>query len=253
MKKIAVILVFVAFSINVYSQTDNWYFSFSMGRTFPMGTYSQTDTANTKSGFAKNGFALILDATYPLSNHWGLKGMALLNTNPVDRNGLGAKLASRMKNEAAITFPEADFGFLSLQVNSWMWNALLAGPVYSINLDRNFWDFYLLGGMNVVYLPQQKMLFENPANNWYYLDRNTTTTNVSYGLLAGTAFRLPVSERINLKIGFNYFRSNATVPYEQIKVTKQGETVETKKLGSGSSNIPIEMLSGSIGFVYYLN
>jgi hypothetical protein len=252
MKKIAVFLVCIAFTINVYSQTDNWYFSFSMGGTLPIGIFSQTDIGNAKSGLAKNGFALLLDASYPLSNHWGLKGMALVNTNPVDRNSLGAKLESRM-NAAAIIVADADREFLSLRTNSWMWNALLAGPVYAINLDRISWDFHLLGGMNVVYLPQQKMLYEKPANSWYYLDRNTTTTKVSYGLLAGTAFRFPVSERINLKIGFDYFRSNATVPFEQIKVTKQGETVLTQKLGSGSSNIPIEMLSGSIGFVYYLN
>jgi hypothetical protein len=252
MKKIVVSFLFIALSISVYSQSDNWYFSFSMGGSWPMGAFSKTDIGNSGSGYAKNGFALLLDATYPVSDHWGLKGMTLMSTNPVDRNWLGTKLEMRM-NAASITVPDADRQYLSLNVNSWMWNALLVGPVYTIRFDRIFWDFQLLGGMNVAYLPQQKLSYDKPANNWYYLDRNTTTTNVSYGLGAGTAFRFPVADRLNLKVGVDYYRSNATIKYQQIKVTQQGQTVVTQILGGGETKNPIEMFSGSIGFVYYLN
>ena len=253
MKKIAVLSVFIVLSISVYSQSDNWYFSFSMGGSWPTGTFLKTNTDNQESGYAKNGFALLLDATYPISDHWGLKGTAFMSTNPIDRNGLGTKLEGRM-NAAYILVPDADRGYLSLKVNSWMWNAVLAGPVYTINFDRIFWDFQVLGGMNVTYLPQQKLLYEKPSNNWLYLDRNTSTINVSYGLLAGTAVRFPVTDRINLRVGVDYYRSQASVPYEQIRVTKLGTTEQTtEKLGSGSATVPIEMLSATIGFVYYLN
>lgn len=252
MKKIIVAFVFIVLSISVYSQSDNWYFSFSMGGSKPMGTFSEADISNKESGYAKNGFAILLDATYPLSDHWGLKGMVLMNTNPLDRSWLGTKLETRM-NAASISVADADREFLSLRVNSWMLNALLAGPVYTINFGRIFWDFQLLAGMNMAYLPQQKLLYEKPANNWFYLDKNTSTTNVSYGLQAGTAFRFPVSDRINLRVGVDYYRSKANVRYEQIKVSKQGETVVTEKLGGGNTNIPIATISGSIGFVYYLN
>ena len=252
MKKTIALLVFITLSISTYSQSDNWYFSFSMGGSWSMGTFSKADISKTESGYAKNGFALLLDATYPVSDQWGLKGMALINTNPVDRSWLGTKLETRM-NASSISVAETDREFLSLRVNSWMLNAMLTGPVYTINFDRVFWDFQILGGMNVAYLPQQKLLYEKPANNWFYLDRNTSTTNISFGLLAGTAFRFPVSDRINLRVGVDYYRSKATIKYEQIKVSKQGETVLTEKLGSGKTEIPIELISGTIGFVYYLN
>jgi len=253
MKKTAVVFVFILFSISAYCQTDNWYFSLSMGGSLPMGTFKQTDLSDPKSGYAQNGFALIMDATYPVSDHWGLKGMALMNTNPVDRNGLGTKLETRMQAFYPV-IAETDRPYLSLIVNSWMWNAVLAGPVYTINFDRIFWDFQVLGGMNVTYLPQQKLLYEKPANSWLYLDRNTSTINVSYGLLAGTAVRFPVTNRINLRVGVDYYHSQASVPYEQIRVTKLGTTEQTtEKLGSGSATVPIDMLSATIGFVYYLN
>jgi len=252
MKKLTVLVVFIVLSISVSAQSDNWYFSFSMGGSWPLGTFVKADIDNQKSGYAKNGFTLILDATYPLSDHWGLKGMALMNTNPVDRSWLGTKLETRM-NAIPITVAEADREFLSLRVNSWMWNALLTGPVYTLSFDRIFWDFQLLGGLNVAYLPQQKLLYEKPANNWFYLDRNTSTTSVSYGLLAGTAFRFPVSDRFNFRVGVDYYRSQATVPYEQIRVSKQGVTVTTENLGKGSTTHPIETISATVGFVYYLN
>jgi len=252
MKKIAAFSLFIVLSISAYSQSDNWYFSFSMGGSWPMGTFSKTDIGNSGSGYAKNGFALLLDATYPMSDHWGLKGMTLMSTNPIDRSGLGSKLETRM-NGYSITVPDADRQYLSLDVNSWMWNALLVGPVFTIKFDHIFWDFQLLGGMNVAYLPQQKLSYDKPANNWYYLDKNTTTTSVSLGVIAGTAFRFPVTDRLNLKVGVDYYRSSAMVKYEQIKVSHPGQTILTQTLGSGETKNPIEMLSGSIGFVYYLN
>ena len=217
-----------------------------------MGTFLKTDIDNKESGYAKNGFALLLDATYPLSNHWGLRGMALMSTNPVDRNWLGTKLETRMRAFYPV-IQDADRQFLSLRANSWMWNALLAGPVYTINFDRIYLDFQVLGGMNVAYLPQQKLLYEKPANNWFYLDRNTSTTNVSYGLLAGTAFRFPITDRINLRVGIDYYRSKARIQYEQIRVTNQGATTLTEPLANGNSIVPIEIFSASVGFVYYLN
>lgn len=216
-----------------------------------MGTFSKTDILDQKSGFAKNGFALLLDATYPVNDHWGLKGMVLINTSPVDRMSLGAKLENRMNSSISVS--DADRTFLALSANSWMSNAILTGPVYTIGFDRIFWDFYLLAGMNVSYLPQQKLIYEKPANNWFYLDRNTSTVSVSYGLLGGTAFRFPVADRLKLRVGLDYYRSQASVPYEQIKVSKQGETILTENLGKGRASIPVEILTGSIGFVYYLN
>ena len=251
MKKTTVFFAFFVLSLSAYCQSDNWYFSFSMGGSIPVGTYQQSDITNPESGYSKNGFSLILDATYPVNEHWGLKGAAMMNTNPVDRSWMGTKLETRMNQ--LFTVADADREFLSLRVNSWMWNALLAGPVYTLNFDRIYWDFQLLAGMNVAYLPQQKLLFEKPANNWFYLDRNTKTTNVSYGILAGTALRFPVTDRFNLKVRVDYYHSRASVGFEQIRVSKQGETVLTEKLGYGSATVPIEMISGTIGFVYYLN
>jgi hypothetical protein len=252
MKKTGIFSLLIVLAISSFAQSDNWFLSFSMGGSWPLENFKQASIDNSSSGYALKGFHLMLDATYPLSDHWGLKGGVMLNTSPVDRNGLGAKLESRL-NPVGITIADADRQFLSLKSNSWMWNALLTGPVYTFNFNRIYWDFQLLGGMNVTYLPQQKLLYEKPANNWYYVDRNTNNMNVSYGILAGTALRFPISNRLNFKIAFDYYASRAIIKFEQIKVTKQGETLLTEKLKQGSASVPMSVITGSVGFVYYLD
>ena len=251
MKKTTVLLVFLLMTIMGYSQTDNWYISFSMAGTFPMGSFAQSspNPVNNTSGFAQKGFSLLLDATYPLTSNWGLKGLVLINTNSMDNNKLENMLLKRVP-----TLPETpNPNYFSATANPWMSNALLGGPVYTSNFGRAYLDFQILGGVNVTYLPQQKLQYNNPSNQWYYLDQNKNSTDVSWGVLAGSAFRFPVSPRLNLKVGVNYFRSNATIQYQQIQYSELASPVMTQTLGSGSNAIPIQMFTGTIGFVYYLN
>ncbi len=250
MKKTTFLLVLIALTINCYSQTDNWYFSFSMAGSVPLGSFSQTNVNNASSGFAQKGFSLLLDATYPLTSKWGLKGLVLINTNTLDNT----KLENMLINRTPV-LPEnpAIPKYYSSTTNPWMSNALLVGPVYTIILGRAYLDIQLQGGVNVTYLPQQKLQYNNPSNLWFYLDQNSNSTDVSWGVLAGSAFRFPVSTRLNLKVGLNYFRSAANLKYEQVQVAEQASPVMSQTLGSGSNSISIQMVTGSIGFVYYLN
>ena len=251
----SVLILLILTSISCIAQTDNWYFSFSMGGSWPSCTFGQTNLKDNSSGYAQKGFSLLLDATYPLNEHWGLKGLALINTNSIDNNTMEKMLISRLP--AAISNPVSDkFSFAS---NPWMWNAFVGGPVYTLNLGRLYLDLQLLAGMNLTYLPQQKLLYnpfrDDPANiqKWYYTDNNTSTTNISVGVLAGTSLRFPLSERLNLKLGVDYYLSSAKLKYKQTRTSQQAESVQVDILGSGSNLIPIKMITGTIGFVYYLN
>lgn len=250
MKNITLLFIGLVFSTSLFGQTENWYFSLSMGVSMPQGLFAEINTLNEEAGFAEKGFALSLDASYPVGDHWALKGMVLLNSNPVNRNGMGTMLESRM-NEY-FTVSEEDRDYLKLSVNSWMTNSMVFGPVFSINFNKFYWDFQALGGMNVAYLPQAKLTYENPVNNWSYIQRNTTSTSVSYGLVAGTALRFAITENVNLRLSVDYFYSQATVKYEELRVTKDGATSKTEILNSGSTLNPIQSISGTIGFVYYL-
>ena len=249
MKKISVLFVFVLLSISTMAQTDNWYFSFTMGASWPSGTFGQKDINDKSSGYAQQGFSILLDATYPLTNHWGFKGLTLINTNTIDHNEMKSMLNGRIDPSVNVTNPD----YLSYTANPWMWNALLGGPVFTVSIGRIYWDLQLLGGLNLSYLPQQKLQYNDPALKWYYSDKNTTSTNLSWGIMGGTAFRFPISERVNLKLGIDYYMSNATIKYQQTRVSQSAESVVTEVLGSGSDLIPIKVFTGTIGFVYYLN
>ena len=250
MRNLLFSVVLLLLSVNLSAQPDNWYFSLGMGGCWPVGMFANTNPANTDAGFALNGFALNLDATYPVSNHWGLKGMVMLNNNPVDRNGMGTMMETRMRKQ--VPFTEAERENLSLSVNSWMSNSLVFGPVFSLNFDRLSWDFQAMTGMNVTYLPNQKLLFKNLVANWEYLQRNTNNVHVSLDVLAGTAVRFKVTDKVQLKIAVDYQRANTKTSFEELKSTKNGTTITIDHLNSGTTYVVKEAVIGTAGFVYYL-
>jgi hypothetical protein len=251
MKSILISLLCLLLFSNVFGQSDSLYFSLNLGGSFPVGEFAQKTATDLHSGYAQKGFSLSLDAYYPISDKFSLKGTALLNNNPVNRLGMYNQLVDRMTQFFPIVTQDQEF--LSMTVNPWVWNGLLVGPVYTITFEKIFWDFQVLGGLNVTYLPQQKLIYENPANNWLYLHHNLNSISFSYGLLGGTAVRFPVSDKVYLRLGIDYYNTRASVRYEEIKVTNQGSTVNIDQLKKGTSIVPIQNISGTIGFVYYLN
>ena len=250
MRYLLSVFVLMLLSFGLSAQPDNWYFSITMGGCFPAGTFANTNPAVGGTGFATKGFALNLDATYPVSNHWGLKGMVVLNNNPIDRNGIGTMMEDRMKK--LVPFTEAERDNLSLSVNSWMSNSLIFGPVYSLNFDNVSLDFQALTGMHVSYLPNQKLLYKNSSGTWEYLQHNTNSTNVSMDFLAGMALRFKVTDKVQLKVAINYQRAGSTTKYEEVKSTKIGSTITNNVLNSGHAFVTNEVVTPTIGFVYYL-
>jgi hypothetical protein len=250
MRNFLLSLVFILFSFPLAAQPDNWYFSLTMGGCWPSGSFGITNPEKEDAGFAKNGFGLSIDATYPLGRHWGLKGSVMLNSNPVDRNGMGTMMENRMKEQ--VPFNETEREYLTLSVNSWMSNSIIAGPVYSIYFKRVAWDFQAMAGMNVTYLPDQELLFANSANNWSYLQRNTNNVNVTMDFLAGTAWRINMTEKVQLKLSLDYQISGSTTKYEELKSTKENNVVTTEVLNSGSVWVQKGTVIGAVGFVYYL-
>ena len=244
----SIVLLFLTLSVS--AQPESWYLSLSMGGCLPIGSFANANPSSAENGFATRGFALNLDATYPLDHHWGIKGMVMLNSNPVDRNGMGTMMENRMKKQ--VPFTEAERPNLIFSVNSWMSNSIIFGPVYSINFDKFAWDFQLMGGMHVAYLPNQNLIFSNPANNWEYQQRNTNPVHISLDLLAGTAVRFPINDKVQLKVAVDYQTSRVKNSYEELRMNYQGTTYTLDHLGSGSSTVPCDVVIGTVGFVFYL-
>ena len=250
MRNLLFVCALMLLSIPLSAQLDNWYFSISMGGCLPLGSFADTNPAKTGAGFALKGFALNLDATYPLSSHWGLKGMVMLNNNPVDRNGMGTMMENRMKK--LVPFTEAERDNLTLTVNSWMSNSLVFGPVFSLNFDRFAWDFQAMAGMNVTYLPNQKLLYKPSSGSWEYLQHNTNNIHVSLDLLAGSAVRFKATEKLQLKVAVDYQHSKSKNSFEELKTTKTNGSTSVESLNSGTTEVPKQVVIGSVGFVYYL-
>ena len=250
MKNILILLLCLGLSSKLFGQSDSLFFSFNLGGSWPIGTFARNTPSNPNAGFAGRGFTLSLDANYPISENMYLKGMVLLNNNPVNRYWELTQLVNRMTAFFPIT--TQDQQFLTLTTDSWVENGLLFGPNYTLTFEKFLWDFQALAGVNVAYLPQQKLLYQNPANNWLYIHQNKNSVNLSYGLLAGTAVRFPVADKLSMRVGIDFYYSQATLKYEEIKVTNNGSTSTVNHLKTGKYTVPIENISGTIGLVYYL-
>jgi len=250
MKKNLVLLFFLGLSSGLFGQSDNWFFSLNLGGSWPVGAFAK-NTSSLNSGFAQQGFSLSIDANYPLDDRFSLKGMVLLNNNPVNRYWQLNQLVNRMTQFIPVS--AQDQQYVSLNVNPWVTNGLLVGPNYTFTFDKFLLDFQVLAGLDVAYLPQQKLLYQNPANNWLYIHQNLNTVSFSYGLLGGTAIRFPVSDKIYLRLGIDFYYSRALLKFQDIQVTKEGATTVIDQLNRGKYALPIENISGTIGLVYYLN
>lgn len=243
-----ILLLFL--TLTASAQPESWYLSISMGGCLPMGSFANANPTSGDNGFATRGFAFNLDATYPLSSHWGIKGLVMLTSNPVDRNGMGTLMESRMKKQ--VSFSEAERNYLTLSVNSWMSNSILLGPVYSLNFDKFAIDLQVMAGMHVAYLPNQNLLFSNTNNDWDYQQRNTNPLNISLDLLAGSAVRFPITDKIHLKVAVDYQTTRIKNNYEELRMNYLGTSYSVDHLGTGSNNVTKDVLTGTVGFVFYL-
>lgn len=250
MKRILYSIVLLFLTLSALAQPENWYLSFSMGGCLPTGSFANANPSSAENGFALRGFALNMDATYPLSAHWGIKGMVMLTSNPVDRNGMGTLMENRMKKQ--VSFSEAERKSLTFSVNSWMSNSIIFGPVYSLNFNKLAWDFQVMAGMHVAYLPNQNLLFSNPDNDWEYQQKNTNPVNISLDLLVGTALRFPITEKVHLKIAVDYQKSRIKNSYKELRMNFLGTSYSVDHLGSGSNIVPKGVVIGTAGFVFYL-
>jgi hypothetical protein len=243
-------LFFVILSLSASGQDSKWYFSLNMGKSITMGAFSETPQNNLNAGFAQNGFVLSLESNYALNENLSLKGSVLLNTNNINRLPLWTNLNNRMNRLFPVEVKDQEF--ISLTVNPWVTNSVLIGPDYTFIFNNLKLDFYVIGGLSVIYLPQSKLIYQNPTNNWTYINRNINSKDYNYGFSTGTSLRYPVSERFDFRIGFSYFYTKCIESFEEVRITKTESTTVLEQLSSGNSSVPVSTISASVGLVYYL-
>lgn len=243
-------MFFVILSLNALGQDSRWNFSLSMGKSIALGAFSENPINNLNAGFAQNGFVLSLESNYSLNEKLSLKGSVLLNTNNVNRLPLWTNLNNRMNRLFPVEVKDQEF--ISLTVNPWVTNSVFIGPDYTFIFNNLKLDFYAIGGLSVIYLPQTKLIYQNPANNWTYISRNTNSIDYNYGFSTGTSLRYPISERFDLRFGLSYFYTKCMESFEEVRITKTESTTVLQQLSSGSSSVPVNIISASVGLVYYL-
>ena len=252
MKYFSLLSLFLLCMITASAQNENWSFSLSMGSAWPLNSFKDNNPDNAKAGHAEQGFNMMLESDYSLQGNISLTGMLNFGNNPVNRDGVGTKLENMFNENYTITSSERDY--LKLNANPWLWGSILVGPRYSINFNTFSWDFQALGGVNVNFLPNQQLTYDNPSNDWFYINHATNRNNLQLAWMTGTDLRFAVSPRTNLKIGVSYFQSSAKISSEEKEMEKGTGTNLTRTIISKeNSHYTIATLNATIGFVYYLD
>jgi hypothetical protein len=244
------IILFLFLNLELFGQDTPWYFSLNMGKSWPIGAFSQNSTNELNTGFAQTGFSLSLESNYAVNDNFAFKGLVLLNTHSLNRLPLWNVLNQELNRTLASQTINPKF--LSLNVNPWESNSLLFGPVYTFLVKNLKWDFYATGGLSLIYLPQPKLIYEDPLNTWIYINRNTTKRSYSYGFNAGSSVRFPISEKFDFRVAFNYFHAKAIQKFEEVKITTTQSSTTIQQLNTGKATVPIDALSATLGLVYYL-
>lgn len=252
MKYLSILSLLLLLTFGASAQSENWSFSLSMGRAWPMNTFNDNNPENVKAGHAESGFNMTLESNYSLQDNLALTGMLNFGNNPVNRDGVGTKLENMFNKNYNITIAERDY--LKLNANSWLWGSILVGPRYSINFNTFSWDFQALGGLNVNFVPNQQLIYDNPNNNWFYINHATNQNNLAFAWKAGTDLRFAISPRTNLKVGISYFQSSAKISREEKEMDKGSGSNLTRAIISEESNHhTLSTMNATIGFVYYLD
>ena len=251
MKYLSVVSLLLLFAVSASAQSENWSFSLSMGRAWPAGTFRNNAPDNGKAGHAEKGFNMTLESNYALQDNLALTGMLNFGNNPVNRDGVGTKLENMFNENYTITPQQRDY--LTLNTNSWLWGSIMVGPRYSINFNTLSWDFQAVGGVNVNFIPNQQMVYDNPDNSWYYINHATNRNNLAFAWKAGTALRFAISPRTNLKVGVSYFQSSAKVVREEKEEEKgTGPNLPQTIISEASHHYTLSTFNATVGFVYYL-
>jgi hypothetical protein len=248
MVKRFLLLALVFLSLNISGQESKWFFSLNMGRSISMGAFAKDNSQ--EAGFAQNGFTLSLESNYLLNENLSLKGTALLNTSNINRSSLWTNLYNHMDRLFPVEVKNREF--ISLLVNPWVTNSVLVGPNYSITYNSLKLDFFAIGGLSAIDLPQIKLVYQNPVNNWTYANRNINSRDFNYGFSTGTSLRCPVSERFDFRIGLSYFYTKCVEKFEEVRITKTETSTVVEQLSTSQATVPVSIFSATVGLVYYL-
>ncbi|MCD6596954.1 MAG: outer membrane beta-barrel protein [Bacteroidales bacterium] len=239
MKKIN--LFIISFLITGIVSAQDSFIGMAMGGSIPVGNYAATTEAN-QTGYALSGFSLNFIGDYYFMKILGIGATATFGMNGTDEFELEKDWIDYLENLHDITIPpDANVRFISSQ---WTYVNLFIGPIISIPIKRISIELKAQGGVSFITPPKRDIYITYEDTE---INSNSSGSNIAFGYLLGAGIQFRPNEAYGLRIGADYFASEAKLNLEH----RVDEGPEEGKIVTDIWEIPVQAYHVTIGISYF--
>ena len=234
---VSVIILFFLFQTSSHAQYESMkgYAGLSLGVGVPVGDFaSQTGLEN--SGFANRGFALKMNFAYRISANFGVTGMILVQSNPINEESV---LAEIKKTESLPGNPKT---YSAVDADSWGLSGFMVGGYASIPVGTGgkiILEPRFMGGILTAISPRTKITWrEGTRTVW---EEQQIGAGIALGYNLGGTVRFNLSDRIALLLNTDYLKTSPKF-FDVLIQQSNGQQ------RSSSFQQKIEVVSVTVGF-----
>ncbi len=144
MKRIIIALLFLS-QISFGQSLNKQFIGLSIGPSFPLDDFSKAVLADSTSGFAKTGVALVFNYAYRVTHNFGLQLIVNYSGNNLDN----------IKYKNQLEAAHDGYGVSVESTKSWSSGGLFLGPYLRFPItDKLSWDVRALAGFFGSYSPK---------------------------------------------------------------------------------------------------
>ncbi|MCL3780835.1 hypothetical protein EMN47_10620 [Prolixibacteraceae bacterium JC049] len=236
----------------VLTNAQKWDFSYSMGVTKPLGSFSNNDITANDVGMAENGFFIQFSGNYSNIERLGLATALILSSNAMDDNANGLRLEKSVEKlflKRSLTDDERRD--LSYNSSDWRWGALLAGPMLKLPAGNSVFILKAMTGFQMNFIAKPEMIYDDEDNGLVFRGRVDDENKLSIPFLLGAELNYHLRSNISVRFGVDYYVSKMSYKnkYETIRRSNSEVTVlETEKRSVVPQNLNI-----GVGLIYHIN
>lgn len=143
MKKLIIALLFIS-HLSFGQGVNRQFMGLSIGPSFPLDDFKKAVLADSTSGFAKTGIALVFNYSYRFTHNFGMQLIVNYSSNALDN--------IRYRDELEAAHPE--YGVSVESTKNWSSGGLFLGPYLRFPITENLsWDVRALAGYFGSYSP----------------------------------------------------------------------------------------------------
>lgn len=213
------------------------YMALTFGFSHPVGSYAASNNLQSE-GFAINGLTANYSGAYYFLHRFGIAGDVKFTSNGINNT----KVQNLLRQEVPLEITSDTT--ISYQLGYWTHVSFLAGPQFTLSIDKFDADFYAMAGLSVIMPPSMGI---NVTIGDQSFKRTSYPQYARFGVDIGAGLRYKLNDNYGIRIFASYFQSSA-------KSKIQDElTIDSKEISIKSYSTRVYSINFGFGIVYVLN